>query len=211
MDALKDNEVVNTLVNMGETVLRAIPIPFQNPHLLALLLLLPVLLLVWLVRGRGVVPTVVLLRMGIVLLLVLALANPTPEREAPKTSPLIVLVDQSDSLTSRGQATLRSRATHLIQAAEAATATEGAAGTAGDAEPPRYPVLLWFGGQVVSPATWSATALDQQIPQVTALTESLKPSVSNLEEALRVAREIAAPPAGALCSSRTASRPRAMG
>jgi uncharacterized membrane protein len=199
MEMMEMEGVVNDVVSKGEALFRAIPIPFQNPHLLVLLVLVLLVWLVWLVRGRGVVGPVVVLRMVIVLLLVMALANPTPEQKAPQTAPLMVLVDQSDSLTPRGQATLRERATRLVQAAEAAVAAAGEAGAAGTSEDtvlPRYPVLLWFGGEVVPVEPAGPAGSVQQPSNIAALTSVLRPSASNLEQALRIAREMAGPTGG---------------
>lgn len=154
---------------------------FRNPQLLALLLLLPVLLLVWRWRGMRLVPLALALRLLGVALLVLALADPVVGREEPPPGPLVILVDQSDSLTATGQAALREEALRLSQAAgERAT-------------------LIWFGANVVAgelPAASDTTnagdgtaALLPPIPQLDA-------TGSDLAAALRTARELLTPTGG---------------
>jgi Ca-activated chloride channel family protein len=88
----------------------------RNPQFLALLMLVPLIIGGWLWR-RGRLPAMALmLRVAIVTLIIVALANPVMLHGRIETAaaPLIVvLVDQSDSLTDQGKATLRARAATL--------------------------------------------------------------------------------------------------
>jgi hypothetical protein len=88
----------------------------RNPQFLAFLMLVPLIIGGWLWR-RGRLPAMALvLRVAIVTLIIVALANPVMLHGRIETAaaPLIVvLVDQSDSLTDQGKATLRARAATL--------------------------------------------------------------------------------------------------
>ncbi|NWG18733.1 MAG: VWA domain-containing protein [Chloroflexi bacterium] len=85
----------------------------RNPQFLALLILVPLLIAGWLWR-RGRVPVAALsLRLMIVTLIVVAIADPVVVRGRAGTgaAPLtVLLVDQSDSLAEEGRAALRARA-----------------------------------------------------------------------------------------------------
>ncbi|HWQ11707.1 MAG TPA: VWA domain-containing protein, partial [Roseiflexaceae bacterium] len=89
---------------------------FRNPDYLALLALLPLMVAVWLLR-RGRVPgSALALRLLIVGLLALALADPLLPGAAPSQALLVLAVDQSDSLGEAGKAALRDRANRLARA-----------------------------------------------------------------------------------------------
>ena len=94
----------------------------RNPQFLALLMLVPLIIGGWLWR-RGRLPAMALvLRVVIVTLIIVALANPVilHGRIETATAPLIVvLVDQSDSLTDQGKAALRARAAALAASSSA--------------------------------------------------------------------------------------------
>ncbi|NJN17880.1 MAG: VWA domain-containing protein [Oscillochloris sp.] len=130
---------------------------FRNPNLLWLLLLIPVLALLW--RWRGVrLPFAALLLRGLsVGALVLALADPILGGAPPPDGPLVVLADQSDSLTPAGRAALQAEAERL--AAEAG---------------PRTP-LIYFGADLVA------------APVAEAAAPNVDPSGSDLAAALRSA------------------------
>jgi len=91
---------------------------WQAPHMFWLLLTLPALVLIWR-RTRSRLPwSVVGLRLVIVTFLIGALADPVlPKAGKPGNSPLIVLYDQSDSLTAAGRAAIRAEAEAIATAA----------------------------------------------------------------------------------------------
>lgn len=148
---------------------------FRNPQLLALLLLLPIFVVVWRWRGMRLTLAALALRLSAVGLLVLALADPTLGREAPPPGPLVILADQSDSLTEEGKAGLRAEAVRLAQAA----------GATSEGSTPRA-TILWFGANVVTSGESS---------DLSALA-TLDPAGSDLAGALRTARELLAPTGG---------------
>ncbi|MGQ9773923.1 VWA domain-containing protein [Chloroflexus sp.] len=91
---------------------------WQAPHMFWLLLVLPALLFIWRRAGNRLPWSVVGMRLAIVALLVGALADPIrPLPGAPLAGPLIVLYDQSDSLTPAGQAAIRAEAEAIAAAA----------------------------------------------------------------------------------------------
>lgn len=95
---------------------------WQSPHLFWLLLALPALVLIWRRAGRRLPWPVVGIRMLIVALLITALADPIWQQPgAPATGPLLVLYDQSASLTAEGQAAIRAEAQAIANAAGPAT------------------------------------------------------------------------------------------
>ncbi len=115
---------------------------FQYPYLLALLNLLPAYGALWLWRKMRISPLALGLRLFTLTFLVLALANPTFGTEAPLAQPLIILVDQSESLTASGQATLRAQADQIVTTLAASNRTQ--------------PIkVLWFGAEAVAPQTGS--------------------------------------------------------
>ena len=86
----------------------------RNPQFLVLLLLLPAFAALWRWR-RGRVSTGALgLRLAMVALVVVALAEPVFARAAVPQGALVLLVDQSDSLGADGAAALRARAAALV-------------------------------------------------------------------------------------------------
>jgi Ca-activated chloride channel homolog len=104
----------------------------QNPQLLWLLLLLPVAVLLWRWRGVRVPAAALILRLAALTALIVALANPLFGAPPPPEGPLVVLVDQSDSLEESARAGLREQAAALARAS---------AGTAR---------MLYLGAEVVS-------------------------------------------------------------
>ncbi|MCG8353630.1 MAG: VWA domain-containing protein [Chloroflexales bacterium] len=155
----------------------------HNPQFLALLLLIPVLILIWRWRGMRLVPAALALRIVSIVLLVLALADPIIGQEIRSAESVVFLVDQSDSLTPSGQATLRAEAARLAQESGSQSTT------------------LWFGNQVVavdSAQDGSGTTFDPALSeaQLNAYVETLDPSASDLETALHTARELLAPGGG---------------
>lgn len=140
---------------------------FRNPHLLWLLLLLPTLALLWRWRGVRVPFAALLLRLASVTLLVLALADPALGGAPPPEGPLVLLVDQSDSLTPAGQAGLRAEAGRLAREAG-----------------PRTPVI-YFGGAVAVPPA-QPEPVPGEVAPAPAL-DGLEPAASDLAGALRAA------------------------
>ncbi|GIV89336.1 MAG: VWA domain-containing protein [Chloroflexus sp.] len=91
---------------------------WQAPHMFWLLLALPALVLIWRRAGRRLPWRVVVLRLTILTLLIGALANPVRQQaDTPATGPLLVIYDQSDSLTPAGQAAIRAEAEAIAAAA----------------------------------------------------------------------------------------------
>lgn len=94
----------------------------RNPQFLALLMIVPLIIGGWLWQ-RGRLPAMALvLRVAIVTLIIIALANPVilHRRIETAAAPLIVvLVDQSDSLTDQGKSALRARAAALAASSNA--------------------------------------------------------------------------------------------
>ncbi|MEI8305781.1 MAG: VWA domain-containing protein [Chloroflexales bacterium] len=90
----------------------------RNPQMLWLLLMLPAFAMLWRWRGVRVVLLALLLRMGAVAALVLALADPSLGAEPPPVGPLVLLVDQSDSIPPAGRASLRAEADRLAAQAD---------------------------------------------------------------------------------------------
>lgn len=88
----------------------------RQPLFLLLLLLLPGLALLWHRRGMRVRPAALALRLVILALIIVALADPLRGRAAPAGDMLIVLLDQSDSLGDTGKAALRAQADALVRA-----------------------------------------------------------------------------------------------
>jgi Ca-activated chloride channel homolog len=94
----------------------------RNPQILFLLVvLLPAIWLIWLLRGRRSSTPAVVLRLAIVALLGFALADPLLGQRQPTPGPLLVLVDQSDSLGAVGQAELWRQAQDLAARAAGPT------------------------------------------------------------------------------------------
>ncbi|GAB4214808.1 MAG: VWA domain-containing protein [Roseiflexaceae bacterium] len=85
----------------------------RNPQMLLLLLALPLGYLLWRWRGGRVTRLTLALRLLIVGLLVLALADPVLGRPSTGAGTQVLLVDQSDSLSERGKAALREQAARL--------------------------------------------------------------------------------------------------
>jgi uncharacterized membrane protein len=157
-------------------------VTFENPQLLALLLLLPVFALIWFLRGMRTVPLSLVLRLLAVALVVLALANPTQGRRIESSGPVVVLVDQSDSLLPQQRAMLRAEAAELAQTSDKA-----------DEDTTQHVVVLGFGAHTVSLADGEGREIADSLPA--AMVETLDPSASNLETALHTARNLLAPAA----------------
>ena len=91
---------------------------WQAPHMFWLLLTLPALVLIWRRSGSQLPWSVLGLRLVIVTSLIGALADPVrPQSGKPGDNPLIVLYDQSDSLTAVGRAAIRAEAEAIAAAA----------------------------------------------------------------------------------------------
>ncbi|MFV9504149.1 MAG: glutamine amidotransferase [Oscillochloridaceae bacterium umkhey_bin13] len=89
----------------------------RNPQVLWLLLLLPTLILLWRWRGVRVTVPALLLRLAAVTALIVALADPIIGAPPPPAGPLVVLVDQSDSLPLAERTALRAQAEALAREA----------------------------------------------------------------------------------------------
>ena len=88
---------------------------FRNPQFLSLLILLPALVAVWYWQRGRMRGAVLALRLLAVSLVILALADPILARPAAAHGPLVLLVDQSDSLGDAGKAALRAQAARIAQ------------------------------------------------------------------------------------------------
>jgi Ca-activated chloride channel family protein len=137
---------------------------FRNPQLLWLLLLLPAIAILWRWRGVRVTAAALLLRLLAVAAVVLALADPLVGAAPAPEGPLVVLADQSDSLTDAGRAALRERAAQLASDSDAAR-------------------VLYVGADVVS-GPQSEPPADKALP---ALPDG---SASDLAAGLRAARAL---------------------
>ncbi len=157
----------------------------NQPQLLALLLILPVMVAIWLWRGRRLAPLALLFRLLTVALLILAATNPTIEQTTEPATSVIILVDQSGSLTAEGQAALRSQASRI--ASKLTGSTDDAAAEEAAAAPDTA-TILWFGGEVVAPGQWSDPAIAPDPPPT--LAETLNPTASDIGGALQLAREL---------------------
>jgi uncharacterized membrane protein len=107
----------------------------RNPQFLLLLLLLPLGYLLWRWRGARVARGVLALRLAIVALVVLALAEPLLGRPGGSDGTQVLLVDQSDSLGETGKAALRQQAGALARSSGARVLYFGA-NTAAPAQDP---------------------------------------------------------------------------
>jgi uncharacterized membrane protein len=126
------------------------------------------LTLIWLWRGGRVQLAALILRLASVALLVLALAEPIIGSPPPPPQPMVMLLDQSDSLGETGKQALRARADELARSS---------GGT---------PTLIAFGGDLVH-ATRSA---DAENDAFFVLPQAPDPTASDLATALRAAREL---------------------
>lgn len=137
---------------------------FRNPQLLWLLMLLPGLALIW-AWGRGrVLGAALPLRLLATALLVVALADPAPSAEPPPTGPLVVLVDQSASLSTANRQAMREQAERLVALARAQA------------------TVLYFGEDVV--------LAEPPDPEATTQPAQPIPGATNLAAALRSARSL---------------------
>lgn len=149
----------------------------RNPQLLALLLLLPGFVLLWRMRPGRIILPVLLLRLLSVALIILSLADPLIGFVGSSSNtPLILLVDQSDSLGEAGRAALRERAAHYAASQKAAVN------------------ILFFGKESTSvPFTLVA---DDQSPLLPAPAAAPASDATNIALALRTARSMAAAQGG---------------
>lgn len=148
---------------------------FEHPSYLYLLILLPLLVAIWLWRGRRTIPPALLLRLLSVALIITALANPVFGVPRQTAASIVLLVDQSDSLTDSGKLTLRQQAATLAQQL-------AAAGQAPNT------TTLWFGGHPIAPGAQIASTPEQPTPAE--LTDALNPTASDIGAALRTARQL---------------------
>jgi Ca-activated chloride channel family protein len=137
----------------------------RNPQALALLLLLPVLFLIWRLRGRRVLPFALMIRFAIVFMLILGLSDPIFGTQPQAEGPLVILADQSDSLTEAGKRAIRQRLDQLSEASD------------------QQAKVLLFGADVVAPPAGQLSATQQS-------TTLPDPSGSDLATALREARSL---------------------
>ena len=132
--------------------------------MLWLLMLLPGLALIW-AWGRGrVLGAALPLRLLATALLVVALADPAPSAEPPPTGPLVVLVDQSASLSTANRQAMREQAERLVALARAQA------------------TVLYFGEDVV--------LAEPPDPEATTQPAQPIPGATNLAAALRSARSL---------------------
>ncbi len=89
----------------------------RNSQLLWLLLTLPAFVLFWRWHGVRVPAMALALRLLTVTLLILALADPLIGTAPPPEGALVLLVDQSDSLSEGARAALRTQVAELVQSA----------------------------------------------------------------------------------------------
>ena len=75
---------------------------FRHPQFLFFLILLPALALAWWLRRGRVSGVTLAFRLSTAALIVLALADPLVGRPTPAQGPLVLLLDQSDSLGDAG-------------------------------------------------------------------------------------------------------------
>lgn len=145
----------------------------RNPQFLALLLLIPVFIAGWFFR-RGRIPGLALaLRVIILALVILAMADPLIAARSSRPQPLLVLVvDQSDSLGEVGQAEMRTRAQELAQAHNGKTQ------------------LLYFGANIVAETGSSPQAAQSNSTDPLAFLPNpeLQPENTDIAGALRMAR-----------------------
>jgi Mg-chelatase subunit ChlD len=152
--------------------------------MLTLLVLLPIVVIIWQWR-RLRFSGIVVLRFIIIALLVLAMADPSIGADPPKADPLVLLVDQSDSLTPAGKQALRERAQQLVDLHMASVQEQ-------QEDTPIQPIITyWFGDSIATPG--QAPPPDSPPPM---LLETLEPSGSNIADALRTARELLTPTGG---------------
>ncbi len=150
-------------------------VTFEHPVAFLLLAFVPVLLAVWLWRGRRIIPPALLLRTISLSLLILALANPILGTPPAPAGTLVLLVDQSDSLTEAGKQTLREQAAQLAATLEQTGQSD-------------QTTILWFGKQAVAPG--AALTTDPSLPAPPELLAAINPNYTDLGAALRTAREL---------------------
>ena len=145
---------------------------FRNPQLLALLALLPVFVALWRLNRARVILPALLLRLLSLALIVVSLADPLIGLSASSsTAPLILAVDQSDSLGEEGRAALRERAAQI-----AATQT-------------RASTIYYFGKEISNvPISLEANNASPSLP---APDPALASNVTDIAAALRTARSMA--------------------
>lgn len=134
----------------------------RNPQLLWLLLTLPTFVLFWRWHGVRVPAAALALRLLTVTLLILALADPFIGVAPSPEDALVVLVDQSDSLSESARTVLRTQIAELAR-----SVGSGAK-------------VLYFGANVVSGGEQEGAALPA----------ALDPGGSDLAAALRAARAL---------------------
>ena len=88
-------------------------IALRNPQMVMFLLVLPLLYVTWRMRGKRLPRLVVGIRLVVTTLVILSLTDPILGQAPPPSTPLVILADQSDSLTESGKAMVRARSTLL--------------------------------------------------------------------------------------------------
>ncbi len=134
----------------------------RNSQLLWLLLTLPAFVLFWRWHGVRVPAAALALRLLTVTLLILALADPFIGTAPSPEGALVVLVDQSDSLSEGARAMLRTQIAELARSVDSGAK------------------VLYFGANVVSGGEQEGAALPA----------ALDPGGSDLAAALRAARAL---------------------
>ena len=144
---------------------------FRNPQLLALLALLPLFVILWRMHRARISLPALLLRLLSVTLIVLSLADPLIGFSATSsTAPLILVIDQSDSLGEDGRVALRERAAQLAASQKVAS------------------IIYYFGKESSSvPNPLGATDSSPSLP---APTDTLITTSTNIASALRTARSL---------------------
>ncbi len=145
---------------------------FRSPQLLLLLVLLPIFIGLWVTSKRRLPTAALGLRLLMVTLIVTAIADPVLGTMAPSQLPVVVLVDQSGSLSPEQRAAARTIARNLSQGYGARTRIVlfGADIVGGDATPDpagsdigaalRSARALGAGGEVVLISDGLATTAD---------------------------------------------------
>ncbi|MCX7789110.1 MAG: VWA domain-containing protein, partial [Chloroflexaceae bacterium] len=162
----------------------------RNPQLLWLLLTLPAFVLFWRWHGVRVPATALGLRLLTVTLLILALADPLIGTAPPPEGALVVLVDQSDSLSEGARAALRTRAAELARSAGSGVKVLyfGANVVSAGEQEGAAPAALDPGGSDLAAGLRAARALLPGGGQVILVSDGLATSPDTLAEARLAAR-----------------------
>ncbi|PDV98081.1 glutamine amidotransferase [Candidatus Chloroploca asiatica] len=157
----------------------------RNPLLLSLLLLLPLVVLFWWRQQRRMRPVILVLRLAILASLIVALADPVFGTPPAPPGPLVVLVDQSDSLPAELRATLRAQAETLAREGgdQARVLYVGANVVSGPRSAQDEPVLPDGSGSDLAAGLQAARALLPGGGKVLVLSDGLATGADPLREA----------------------------